>query len=322
MKRFTIGVTTHNEEQTITGLLDALARLDPRKADIIIYDDCSTDRTKEMILSHPVSGQENFLAEFAKTNGGTPSIGRSFIGRTSKTEYSSLIDGDDMIVPEEYERLHDLAPSGYDFILTKRSLRGKKIGIEGEAREVSLDESNVTRIFSGVAGKSYKTSLLAMYGPDSVRGRSDDVRLNMRIIEAGHTRFFTIPDICYYWTDISRKSMRAATLNFDEMKTRVERHKKLAEIYPIGSRYIKSTEEQVRLVVKKDPSLSDKERKAMWERLDSIFIPKNESSLAVFVPKKDSKRICVESMPHIIKLRAEIESLEREREQRLRQKGR
>lgn len=300
MKNFTIGITTFNEGEGINHLLDNLARIDPQRVDIMVYDDCSTDSTRSIINGHHISRQKNFLAHFSDKNDGTPSVGRTFFGHHAKTEYISLVDGDDLIFHDEYERFVDLVPSNCDIILSSYSLRGKKIGLEGRPRFVDLTEENVTRILSGIGGKTYRRSLLAQYGPDKVRGRSDDVRLHMRIFDATRPRIYAQTDICYYYVEQSRKSTRAASLNFGEFSDRVKSHRRLAGIYPIGSKYIESTEKQIRLIIKKDPSLSEFQRIEMTKKVDDIFrTPIIPVSRKLFASQKNN----------LIILAAEIESM-------------
>lgn len=323
MKRFTIGVTTHNEEASISRLLESFTLLNPSHTDIIIYDDCSTDRTKEIVLAHPLSKEKHFHAHFSQTNAGTPSVGRHYFGLHAKTEYVTLFDGDDFLDPHEYARFTELAPSGFDIILTSYAIKsGKKITLPGKGGEVVIDDASINRILAGIGGKSYSTRLLAEHGSDVFRGRSDDVRLNLRIMKSGKRRIYHLAALCFYKIEQSRKSTRSSSINFVEVSHRYKAYQKIKKMYGVGDNYIASTEEQLRQIVKKDAELDDRTKRMMMHQLDLAFSPvlldpEPESVAApITVPRKPE--VVVSGMVQgvntaLAELDAEIRRLEQKR---------
>lgn len=271
MKRFTIGITTYNEEQSIAMLLSSLATLATDEADIILYDDCSTDGTKQIVLDHPIAQQSNFRAHFASANNGTPSVGRTYIGKNAATEYVALVDGDDHVDVAEFRQLIARAPSGYDMILTSYALRGERVTAGPAEGPVTINGATMPRILSGIGGKVYRSSLLARHGHDDVRGRSDDVRLNMRILLTGAVQCYRIPEICFYVITESRKSTKVATLNFDEIGARVENFRKLHNYYPLDDRYLYMLRNNLRKVINGDDEISESHRKSCLNLIENTI---------------------------------------------------
>jgi len=271
MKRFTIGVTTFNESENIQKLLDALANINTGAVDIILYDDCSTDQTKDIILNHPIIRQENFKAEFAVENSRTPSVGRTFIGQNSKTEYTVLLDGDDQIDVENFLAFVEVAPSGYDLILSPIYLRGAIVPLAGETGPIDVDNNTIRRLLSSIGGKAYRTNLLRKFGPDPVRGRSDDVRLNMRILSSKKRKLYQITNLPFYIVEESRKSFRVATINFDEVEERCQKYEALQQMYPIDRRYLSALKRNLRKVILEDEAVPASEKARLLSRVDTIF---------------------------------------------------
>lgn len=273
MKRITLGITTHNEEASIDRLLGSLVHLDPDFFDVILFDDHSTDNTKEMILDHSLARQSNFRAEFSPINHGTPSVGRTYIGEHAATYYTTLVDGDDFIEPAELEKAASLAPAEYDLILTSYAFQDVRVGLRGAGGDVRFDHRSVSRVLAGIGGKIYRSELLAQFGSDSVKARSDDVRLNMRIMEGGRRRIFHIPEICFYHIEKSRKSTRVSSFNFGEIENRISRYRALAKKYPIRFRYLENLQNHLIEIARSDETISEEESLLFIERINTIFPP-------------------------------------------------
>ena len=328
MKRFTVGITTHNEGENVASLLTALESLKSSDVDIMLFDDASTDSTPLIVRQHPIYGKGNFHAHFATDNHGTPSLGRTYIGENAQTEYVALVDGDDRIDPTEFAKLIRVAPSDYDLILTPYSLRGKRVGLP-DIGPIDLNATSVNRVLSGIGGKVYARRLLHAHGRDDVRGRSDDVRLNMRIVLSGHRGIFSLPDICFYQIEASRKSMLASSINLLEVQRRVEAYGILQRAYNVGDGYLLSLEKQLRMIARKDPTLKRHEMRALEGQIDAIFSRGSPPQLDRMDPTKKnvhterstdtrvlSKVEIVKQDPKLRAMEEEIRRLEQQREAR------
>src|SRR3954453_8071151 len=109
----TVGVTTHNERDNITDLLDRLLGLPKNRIRIILFDDGSTDGTATLIAQHPLFRQENFQAHLADVNFGSPSVGRRFIAEHATSPYITFVDGDDLIDPKALAAVAERLKPGF-----------------------------------------------------------------------------------------------------------------------------------------------------------------------------------------------------------------
>ncbi|HEV7276367.1 MAG TPA: glycosyltransferase [Devosiaceae bacterium] len=273
MKKFTIGITTHNEALTIGEQLDRLTTLPPEVVDIIVFDDGSTDGTPDVIIQHPISTQPNFRAHLSKINHGTPSVGRTYFGEHAHSEYVVLFDGDDILDVDHFLRFAEVAPTGQDLILSSYQYQGRTISLPGEGGPFDVNAITVSRVLAGVGGKAYKTALLREFGPDPVRGRSDDVRMNMRIIAASPRKLWHVAGPCFYRIREARKSVRAASINWHEVETRAARFEALRTMYPIDATYLVSLRNQLLRVVREDETLEQSEKGECIRRIVFIFAP-------------------------------------------------
>jgi len=163
------------------------------------------------------------------------------------------------------------APSGYDLILTSQNLNGSLVRPGVVTGECKIDNNVILRVLSGIGGKIYRSELLAEHGPDETRGRSDDVRLNMRILTAIRPKIYLLPDIVYYWVHASRKSTLVKTLNFEEIARRVTKFEALQEIYPINKRYLAVLKRNLRKTILSDRDVGTAQRSRLLKSLDRIF---------------------------------------------------
>ncbi|HEV7291035.1 MAG TPA: glycosyltransferase [Devosia sp.] len=271
MKKFTIGITTHNESATISEMLDRLAGIPPTDVDVLLFDDGSTDDTAGLISTHQISKQENFRAHLSDVNHGTPSVGRAFIGREALSEYVVLFDGDDIIDVPEFMRFIQLAPSGYDILLSSYQYRDRRIGLRGNGGLLQISSASISRVIAGIGGKAYRTELLRDYGSDTVRGRSDDVRFNLRILETGERKLWHVPDVCFYHIRESRKSAKAKSINWQEVKDRMARYTALSNRYALDASYMVSLRNQLTHVVRDDATLESGQRADLFNRIAVLF---------------------------------------------------
>jgi glycosyltransferase involved in cell wall biosynthesis len=271
MKRFTIGVVTHNEGLNIEPMLDALASLPQDEFDIVIYDDKSTDNTCELVSGHPIAKQGNFHAHFSQENYGSPAAGRTYAGNLAKTEYVILFDGDDLLDVDAMRSFAVGAPSGQDMILSSYSIGERRISLKGDGGPVTIGSDTVSRILAGIGGKAYRSELLRQFGPDPIKGRSDDVRLNMRILASGAQNIYHVPHTCFYKITQSRKSTRATSINTYEVELRIHRYKFIQEIYSLDDRYLTSLRDQLRHIIKNDEKLDDLERFRLRRTVEYLF---------------------------------------------------
>jgi len=263
----TVGVTTHNERENIQRLLDRLSRLDDKLIHVILFDDASTDGTASLIAQHPISKKRNFQAELAETNFGSPSVGRQFIADNAKSPYVTFVDGDDLINPKALTALARRLAPGLDMIVTPFMIGRSRIFPKSFDNEKPISSHTIARILSGIGGKIYNREALVLHTRDEIKGRSEDVRLNMRIILGGFDRIRIENTAPFYFIATSRKSTLAKNILLHEIAARIQNYHVLKERYGINDTYIQTLHRNLLKVVREDASLSDQDRLERYKAL-------------------------------------------------------
>ncbi len=256
----TVGVTTHNERENIKPLLDRLSRLDETLIHVILFDDASTDGTAALIAQHPISRKRNFQAQMAETNFGSPSVGRQFIASNAKSPYVTFVDGDDLINPKALTALARRLTPGVDMIVTPFMIGPLRIFSKAFDNERPISSDTISRILSGIGGKIYNREALVLHTRDEIKGRSEDVRLNMRIILGGFDRVRIEDTAPFYFIAASRKSTLAKNILLHEIAARIQNYEILKERYGINDTYVQTLHRNLLKVVREDVSLSDQDR--------------------------------------------------------------
>jgi glycosyltransferase involved in cell wall biosynthesis len=256
----TVGVTTHNEVENIAVLLDRLLLLPKSRIQIVLYDDGSTDGTASLIAQHPLAHQGNFQARLADVNFGSPSIGRRYIAERANSPYITFIDGDDLIDPKALAAVAEQLAPGFDIIMTPFVLGRQITFVRQFDNKQPISNATIIRLLSGIAGKIYNREAVYLHAEDPIKGRSEDVRLNMRILLAGFDRV-RIEDVRpFYYIESSRKSTYAKNILSHELSARVANYQILKARYGLDDIYIKNLHKNLLEVVQRDPTLTDSDR--------------------------------------------------------------
>jgi glycosyltransferase involved in cell wall biosynthesis len=101
-------ITLYNKEQFIGGVMDSvLAEHAQTGGEIIVYDDCSTDRSpetvKERIVAH--SARAACVRIFRGDENRGVSVATNRLIETATPPYIRLVDADDLLVPGSTGRL-------------------------------------------------------------------------------------------------------------------------------------------------------------------------------------------------------------------------
>src|ERR1017187_10329098 len=97
--KVSICVTTYNHEKFIKKALDSILNQQVNfNYQIVVSDDCSTDRTREIIEKYQKQFPEKFKVIFNEKNLG---VVDNFIHTISQceAEYIAILDGDDAMLP-------------------------------------------------------------------------------------------------------------------------------------------------------------------------------------------------------------------------------
>lgn len=96
MCKVIIGVLTYNLEKYISACLESiLSQKTEYEYKILVSDDCSTDRTREILKTYQRNYPEKIELLFSNTNGGC-SVNALRIYERLDSEYFAILDGDDL----------------------------------------------------------------------------------------------------------------------------------------------------------------------------------------------------------------------------------
>ncbi|WP_195904254.1 glycosyltransferase [Microvirga lotononidis] len=267
----TVGVTTHNERDNITVLLDRLLRLPKGRIRIILYDDGSADGTAALIAKHPLFRQENFQAHLADVNFGSPSVGRRYIAEHATTPYLTFVDGDDLIDPDALAAAAERLRPGFDIVMTPFVLRNEINFVKEFDNDRPISNSTISRLLSGIAGKIYNREAVFLHAKDDIKGRSEDVRLNMRIVLAGFDRVRIEKVKPFYFIETSRKSTYSKNILPEELSARVSNYRTLKDRYGLDDIYLRTLHRNLLEVVQRDPTLTESERKIQRRTINAAM---------------------------------------------------
>lgn len=104
----TVAITTHNLERFIAACLDELLCQTFQDFEILVYDDCSTDRTREILTDYSGRYPDKMQILWGSVLQGSPARSRNAILNSQKItgKYLVFLDGDDNIEPDYLEKLY------------------------------------------------------------------------------------------------------------------------------------------------------------------------------------------------------------------------
>ncbi|MDR2571233.1 MAG: glycosyltransferase [Oscillospiraceae bacterium] len=171
MFKVTVVVTTYNLQMMIAACFDELLSQTFQDFNVLVVDDCSTDKTADIVREYIMRFPERIDAIFLEQNLGSPSRVRNTALDSGKIngEYVIFLDGDDSIEPVFLETLFDIAKKTnaditlcvYDRVDTKT---GRVICVEmqgfDELIELPSDDDVIAFFNVAVWNKLIKTKLI------------------------------------------------------------------------------------------------------------------------------------------------------------------
>lgn len=111
MAQITAAITTHNLEKYIGTFCGELFAQSFQDFEVLIYDDMSTDRTRELLREIRKKHPEKVTLLFGEKLLGNPAGSRNAILNSGAVhgKYIVFFDGDDDIEPQFLERLYNAA---------------------------------------------------------------------------------------------------------------------------------------------------------------------------------------------------------------------
>lgn len=119
MYNITVVVTTYNLENYIENCLDELYNQTYQNFDILIVDDASTDRTREIIEKKKLQWKSRLKVLYLEQNLGMPALTRNVALQSNLIDgqFTIFLDGDDSIEADMLESLFDLASDDVDVVI-------------------------------------------------------------------------------------------------------------------------------------------------------------------------------------------------------------
>jgi len=125
--KVTVAIPVYNAANYIRATLDSLMKqtMHSRDFEVICINDCSTDKSKEVIEAFKIR-MENLVLIDRETNSGGPMIPRNDAIHAARGEYLLFLDNDDFLGEEALERLYNAAQENRSDVIY-----GKYIGVNG-----------------------------------------------------------------------------------------------------------------------------------------------------------------------------------------------
>ena len=185
---FTVIVPARNARDTLAACLRALIASTVRPAEIVVYDDNSTDETGEIARACGARVITNPSRHVG------PGLGRNRAAKTVETEFVAFVDADVEVHPEALGRLLDSVAATTDTVAAFGSYDDAPHCRRLAARYVNLrhhfvhqrSSAEATTFWSGL-GMVRREAFLNVGGFDRAFDRPsiEDVELGLRLVQAG-----------------------------------------------------------------------------------------------------------------------------------------
>ena len=270
-----IGITTYNNSENISNLLDCTFDLLDFCSQVIVFDDKSTDNTVEIIKSHKIYRRASFKLDVASENSGGPLQGRLAISKAITSEYVTFIDGDDELDPAAFENIVRKIPRNAEMILSPYKLYGKDVFPPADEGELPINNATVTLASSGIGGRIYSTSSFIKNCPNYYVPRAEDAHVNMRILlnREENKNIYLIKEKPFYIIHAGTKSRSARRIVRHEMEERRRLYDAVRERYNLGNEYLLRSKAFLLSIVSRDKTISHQERLSIRRDIEDVLTP-------------------------------------------------
>ncbi len=124
MPLISVIIPLYNAEKYIKACLDSLEAQTLKDFEVIVVDDCSTDRSVEIVegMNEKFGGRLHLLKR--EKNSGGAAVPRNDALKIAVGKYIFFLDADDLILPNALKTVYDIAEStGSDFVHAERCFR-------------------------------------------------------------------------------------------------------------------------------------------------------------------------------------------------------
>jgi len=177
--KVSIIVPTYNTEKFIGGTLQSILNQTYTKFEVLIVDDCSKDRTLEVVRSFD---DERLKVNVLKKNSGGPATPRNIGLSKAQGELISFLDSDDIWHPQKLEyQVKVMSEKNLKFVCSEKV----KFGEDSEIKFAELsDQYNLKPIgFKKLLCKNFIPNSSVLIAKDLVEGLQFDQRKSIVAIE-------------------------------------------------------------------------------------------------------------------------------------------
>ena len=264
-----VTVLSYNNGQYITECLQSIERQDIDSYEVIIVDDCSTDRSVEIIEDFIKDRPQYTLVQKEENSGGAIS---SQIGiARSKGKYCSIIDSDDIVADGAYKKLISrIEKDGSDFaagmpVILKSGCFFKYLPTHRE-----LDLFSCSRVLEGVDKIRYSNQVYywnSVFRTEFIK--ANNIKMPEGLLIADRVFMFSAlykakrisveNSIVYYWRQ--QKNQNKPSI------TEVDRN------YPGMADRCDSYDSQLRVLLENSETDSDMNLKIWENSFERLFVP-------------------------------------------------
>ena len=164
----TVIVPMYNVEKYIEPCLRSLLEQTTQDFEVIVVDDCSTDRSPSIVksLSAEFDGRLTLLK--MKKNNGAPGLPRNLALKSARGKYVSFLDSDDLLMPTALEELISIAESTaadvlhseqfYAFDEESDELRLNSWEVGNHVKRPTLETNDIGRRIDGFCNRQFNWS--------------------------------------------------------------------------------------------------------------------------------------------------------------------
>ena len=164
----TVIVPMYNVEKYIEPCLRSLLEQTVQDFEVIVVDDCSTDRSLSIVkgLSAEFNGRLTLLK--MKKNNGAPGLPRNLALKSARGRYVSFLDSDDLLMPTAFEELISIAESTaadvlhseqfYAFDEQSDELRLNSWEVGNHVKRPTVETNDIGRRIDGFCNRQFNWS--------------------------------------------------------------------------------------------------------------------------------------------------------------------
>lgn len=203
MTSVSVVIPTFNSESYINRTLNAVLAQSRKPDEVILVDDCSSDRTIEVIENHPLRSACPRMHVIKLASNSGPGAARNFGWSSAGSEFIAFLDADDSWHPQKLEcqlaaMEHNpwASFSGHKYIVSATGFADYKTIEMPSTREMSLTQFLIKNRFS-TPSLILRTNLALRFSEN--REIAEDYLLQLQLLASGHRALFVdAPLVCLH----------------------------------------------------------------------------------------------------------------------------